>query len=76
MGNRLFQEARERVKKAEMLVSEAATPEQLAFAYEEISKAKNNLSSAFAQSSVAEKKQLSELQNQLDHIEQNLPEYQ
>lgn len=74
MGNQLFQQARSRVLNAEVMVHAASTPEQLADAYEEIAKAKNNLSSAFAQSTFAEKRQLAELQNQIDQLEQSLPE--
>ncbi len=75
MGNRLFQQARSRVEKAEMMVRQASTPEELSAANEEISKAKNDLSSAFAQSSIAEKRQLADLQDQVDQLEKDLPEY-
>ncbi|OIJ10182.1 hypothetical protein BKP35_13805 [Anaerobacillus arseniciselenatis] len=74
MGNRLFQQARNAVEQAEMQVQSATTPEQLALAQEEILKAKNNLSSAFAQSTTAEKRQLAELQNNIENLEQTLPE--
>lgn len=74
MGNLLFQQARSAVEQAEMNVKNASTPEQLAEAYEEIAKAKNNLSSAFTHSTIAEKKQLTELQNSIDDLVQSLPE--
>ncbi len=74
MGNLLFQQARKAVQQAEMKVKGATTPEQLALAQEEIIKAKNDLSSAFAQSTTAEKKQLAELQNNIESLEQALPE--
>lgn len=76
MGNRLFQQARSHVEQAEMMVKGAATPEQLANATEEIAKAKNDLSSAFANSTMAEKRQLAKLQDQIEQLEINLPEYQ
>ncbi|OIJ10482.1 hypothetical protein BKP37_18275 [Anaerobacillus alkalilacustris] len=76
MGNQLFQQARTAVEHAQKMVQTASTPEQIAMATKEISKAKNNLSSAFAQSTIAEKRQLAELQDQIDNLEHNLPEYQ
>ncbi|QOY34122.1 DUF3813 domain-containing protein [Anaerobacillus isosaccharinicus] len=75
MGNRLFQQARSRVEQAEMMVKGAITPEQLANASEEILKAKNDLSSAFANSTTAEKRQLSQLQEQIDQLDGDLPEF-
>ncbi|WP_053361859.1 DUF3813 domain-containing protein [Bacillus sp. FJAT-27251] len=59
MGNRLFQEAREAVK----LAQEAGTGQQAA-----ISRAENALSSAFANSTLAEKQQLHQYQDELDSI--------
>jgi hypothetical protein len=58
-----------------MMLKGATTPEQLANASEEIAKAKNNLSSAFANSTMAEKRQLAELQDQIDQLESDFPEY-
>ncbi|MCD8502497.1 MAG: DUF3813 domain-containing protein [Bacillaceae bacterium] len=75
MGNLLFQQARQAVEHAENHVKLATTPEQIALAVEQFKKAKNDLSSAFAHSSVAEKRQLAEMQQQLDHLEHSLPEY-
>ena len=60
MGNQLFQEARrfvEMAKSADPADREAA-----------ISKAKNALSSAFANSTFAEQSQLQEMQNELDQV--------
>lgn len=74
MGNQLFQQARKAVENAEISVKSASTPEQIALATEDIKKAKNNLSSAFAQSTTAEKIQLAEFQNQIDNLENNLSE--
>jgi exonuclease VII large subunit len=75
MGNRLFQQARYAVEKAEEMVKTANTPELLSLAYQEIEKAKNDLSSAFAQSTTAEKKQLAQFQDQIDQLQETLPEY-
>ncbi|GGJ70403.1 hypothetical protein GGR02_002136 [Anoxybacillus voinovskiensis] len=63
MSNRLFQEA----KKAVMLAKEAAN-EQANHTNEAIAIAKNALSSAYAHSNVAEKAQLRQLQEELDHL--------
>ncbi|MBM7649084.1 hypothetical protein JOC78_002037 [Bacillus ectoiniformans] len=59
MGNRLFQEARNFVNQA------TASREQ-----KDIDIAKNSLSSAYANSTLAEQKQLSELQEQLRQVDQ------
>lgn len=75
MGNQLFQQARQRVEQAEVLVNNASTPQQLALATVEIEKAKNNLSSAFANSTFAEQRQLGELQSKIAQLEEALPEY-
>lgn len=75
MGNRLFQQAREAVEHAENHIRLATTPEQMTVALDQFKKAKNDLSSAFAQSSTAEKRQLAEMQQHLDQLEQSLPEY-
>jgi L-rhamnose isomerase len=58
MGNRLFQDARKFVQAAKENDSE-----------ESILKAKNALSSAYANSTTAEKQQLQELQKELDTLQ-------
>lgn len=60
MGNRLFQEARKFVQLAK--TSEANEQQMV------ISKAKNALNSAYANSSVAEQRQLQELQSELESM--------
>jgi len=62
MGNKLFQEA----QKAVDLAINAETNEQQMM----ISQAKNAISSAFANSTQAEQAQLSELQAELDNIQE------
>lgn len=58
MGNHLFQEARDCVKQA-VIATEGNQQEA-------IEKAQNALSSAYANSTVAEQAQLSQLQQELD----------
>ncbi|WML49591.1 DUF3813 domain-containing protein [Neobacillus sp. PS3-34] len=58
MGNQLFQEARRFVETAK-----AASPNDRQMAVE---KAKNALSSAYANSTLAEQRQLQEMQNELE----------
>jgi len=58
MGNRLFQDARKFVDAAKNSYSEEAHL-----------KAKNALSSAYANSTTAEKEQLRELQKELDQLQ-------
>jgi Protein of unknown function (DUF3813) len=58
MGNRLFQEARDCVNRA---VNATEGNQQ-----QEIEKAQNALSSAYANSTVAEQAQLRQMQDQLD----------
>lgn len=60
MGNRLLQEARKWVAEAKNATGSGQ--------YEAIEKAKNALSSAFANSTLAQKKQLRELQKELDQL--------
>ncbi|WP_042356505.1 DUF3813 domain-containing protein [Bacillus rubiinfantis] len=60
MGNQLFQEARRFVEMAK-----SASPESRESA---VSKAKNALSSAFANSTFAEKRQLQDMQQELDQL--------
>jgi hypothetical protein len=58
MSNRLFQDARKFVQAAKESYSE-----------ESVLKAKNALSSAYANSTTAEKQQLQELQKELDTLQ-------
>lgn len=60
MGNRLFQEARKYVELAKNSAGE-----------ETVSRAKNALSSAFANSTVAEQAQLREMQQELEQYSQH-----
>ncbi|RBP92238.1 uncharacterized protein DUF3813 [Cytobacillus firmus] len=60
MGNRLFQEARKYVEIAKNSAGE-----------ETVFRAKNALSSAFANSTVAEQAQLREMQQELEQYSQN-----
>ncbi|MEH7180862.1 DUF3813 domain-containing protein [Neobacillus vireti] len=61
MGNQLFQEARRFVEMAK-----TADPAERSSA---VSIAKNALSSAFANSTFAEQRQLQEMQNELEQIQ-------
>ncbi len=61
MGNQLFQEARRFVEMAK-----SANPSELDTVVE---KAKNALSSAYANSTVAEQAQLQQMQQELDQIQ-------
>ncbi|NSL51509.1 DUF3813 domain-containing protein [Calidifontibacillus erzurumensis] len=65
MGNKLFQLARDAVYEAEV----SAQSEGAETVVEKINKAKNALSSAFANSNFAEHQQLQELQQRLEEIE-------
>jgi len=60
MGNQLFQEARRFVEMAK-----SADPAERSAV---VSKAKNALSSAYANSTVAEQSQLQEMQNELEQL--------
>ncbi len=60
MANRLFQDARKFVD----LAKNSSQAEQ----HEDIEKAKNALSSAYANTNMAEKEQLQELQKELDAL--------
>ncbi|MEH7383543.1 DUF3813 domain-containing protein [Bacillus sp. JJ1533] len=64
MGNPLFQKARETVEVAKL----ASTGQSDTSLQDAISVAKNALSSAYANSTTAEKEQLRELQNELDEL--------
>ena len=61
MGNQLFQEARRFVEMAK-----SANPNDLDSA---VAKAKNALSSAYANSTIAEQAQLQQMQQELDQIQ-------
>ncbi|MGZ4160905.1 MAG: DUF3813 domain-containing protein [Neobacillus sp.] len=63
MGNQLFQEARRFVEMAK-----TANPADRDTA---IAKAKNALSSAYANSTIAEQSQLQQMQNELEQVNQN-----
>ena len=65
MGNDLFRRAREAVAIAEQSVNGQANLNS----QEAISIAKNELSSAFANSTIAEKEQLHKMQDQLDQLQ-------
>ncbi|MET3507751.1 DUF3813 domain-containing protein [Halalkalibacter oceani] len=65
MGNHLYQEAREAVARAELLALAAETDIQREAVQKEYSRAKQALSSAFANSTPAEQEQLASLQEQL-----------
>lgn len=62
MGNQLFQEAKRFVEMAK-----SASPRDLESV---TTKAKNALSSAYANSTVAEQRQLQQLQKELDEVNQ------
>lgn len=64
MADRLFQEARQYVQQALQSSAVSATEKQQA-----VDKAKNALSSAFANSTMSQKQQLSEWQEQIDQLE-------
>jgi hypothetical protein len=64
MGNQLFQKAREAVQIAKQAVNEQHSESEKA-----INVAKNALSSAFANSTMAEKRQLHQLQDELDQLQ-------
>ncbi|WP_096198977.1 DUF3813 domain-containing protein [Bacillus sp. FJAT-45350] len=72
MGNKLFQEARNAIEIVEQMASNAQSSEEIELARAEMEKAKNNLSSAFANSTTAEKEQLADMQNQLNSLETKL----
>lgn len=65
MGNRLFQKARETVEVAKL----ASAGQSDTSLQDAVSVAKNALSSAYANSTTAEKEQLRELQNELDQLQ-------
>jgi hypothetical protein len=64
MANRLFQQARQFVELAKEAASEGNKTEQLSAA----EKAKNALSSAYANTTTAEQQQLRELSNELEQL--------
>ncbi|WP_018662438.1 DUF3813 domain-containing protein [Heyndrickxia acidiproducens] len=65
MANRLFQQARQYVELAKETAATGTVEEK----NETIQKAKNALSSAYANTTTAEQAQLHELQNELDQLE-------
>ncbi|MDG5789183.1 DUF3813 domain-containing protein [Evansella sp. AB-P1] len=65
MGNRYFQQARSAVEEATEAMSNSYTPLNQSEANEKIQRAKQALSQAFADSTLAEREQLMNLQNQL-----------
>jgi hypothetical protein len=65
MGNLLFQKARETVEVAKL----ASAGQSDTSLQDAVSVAKNALSSAYANSTTAEKEQLRELQNELDQLQ-------
>ena len=72
MGNKLFQLAKDSVYNAESSSQKAVTPVEYQNAIKKIKIAKNNISSAFANSTTAEKIQLQQLQQQLENAEHSL----
>ncbi|WP_216828336.1 DUF3813 domain-containing protein [Alkalihalobacterium elongatum] len=69
MSNQLLQEARTAVELAEQMTQHAVTPEETRAAQIQVEKARNNLLSAFANSTIAQKDQLEEMQNSLNNID-------
>lgn len=72
MGNKLFKLANAAVHRAETSSNAAMTPEEYSEATTKISVAKNDVSSAYANSTMAEKEQLQEMQQRLEKAEQSL----
>jgi flagellar biosynthesis chaperone FliJ len=70
LSNKLFQLAKEAVHKAEQQLQNASTEEDIDDAIQYVETAKNNLSSAFANSTTAERQQLQQYQQQLDEVVQ------
>ncbi|NEU29705.1 DUF3813 domain-containing protein [bacterium LRH843] len=68
MGNQLFQSAREAVARAELLSLAAETDIQREAVQKELQRAKNALSSAFANSTPAEQEQLAAMQEHLHNL--------
>ncbi|MDE5412582.1 DUF3813 family protein [Alkalihalobacterium chitinilyticum] len=69
MSNQLLQEARTAVELAEQMTQHAVTPEEMQAAQIQVEKARNNLLSAFANSTTAQKEQLEEIQQSLNQID-------
>ncbi|MEB1806209.1 DUF3813 family protein [Alkalihalobacterium sp. APHAB7] len=69
MSNQLLQEARTAVELAEQMAQHAVTPEEMQAAQIQVEKARNNLLSAFANSTTAQKEQLEEIQESLNQID-------
>ncbi|WP_078595267.1 DUF3813 domain-containing protein [Evansella clarkii] len=68
MGNRYFQEARDAVNEAAAAMAQTHTPLQQAAATEKIKRARQALSQAFADSTLAEREQLMDIQKSLYEI--------
>ncbi|OEH91650.1 DUF3813 domain-containing protein [Bacillus solimangrovi] len=66
MGNKLFQLARDAVQRAEASIKQGDSQAQA-----QVETAKNNLSSAYANSTNAERDQLRQFQQQLDNATSN-----
>ncbi|MBO8177995.1 DUF3813 domain-containing protein [Aeribacillus pallidus] len=64
MGNQLFQQARNLTEQAKR----AASTEDKSLKQSATAKAKNAMSSAFANSTIAEQRQLREMQNELESL--------
>ncbi|MFA9555863.1 DUF3813 domain-containing protein [Evansella sp. AB-rgal1] len=68
MANRYFQQARSAVEEATTAISSPHTPLDQSQATEKVKRAKQALSQAFADSSLAEREQLMELQETLYEV--------
>ncbi|TMW71486.1 DUF3813 domain-containing protein [Alteribacter natronophilus] len=64
MANQQFQQAREAIEAAHTAMNAAHTPEGLEQAYNQIHRARQALSQAFADSSMAEREQLGQMQEE------------
>ncbi|OLO40636.1 hypothetical protein BTR23_06535 [Alkalihalophilus pseudofirmus] len=69
MSNQLLQEARTAIELAEQMAQHAVTPEETQAAQVQVEKARNNLLSAYANSTIAQKQQLEEMQECLNQID-------
>jgi exonuclease VII large subunit len=75
MANQYFQQARDAIQSAQAAMNAAHTPEALNQAYAQIHRAKQALSQAFADSSMAEREQLGQMQEEFyDAAESFSPE--
>ncbi|WP_209121850.1 DUF3813 family protein [Alkalihalobacillus sp. BA299] len=69
MSNQLLREARTAIELAEQMTQHAVTPEEMQAAQVQVEKARNNLLSAYANSTIAQKLQLEEMQECLNQID-------